>query len=147
MRITSAKRPALLKSAALLTLVLALSSTLAACGLTTGATLGGGPPASLTCTQAMVGHGIDVVNAKLTCQVSGAASDDTSFQVHYSVKSGTGTPRSFDATCDGTLQNGAGSCTQTYALVVPFDAGSASVEGQLLPSHKALGPLQLPAIK
>lgn len=81
---------------------------------------------------------------KLTCQASGAASGDTSFKLHYTIKDGNGNLRTFDATCDGALRNGVGTCAQTYALVVPFDSGSASVSGEFLPSHKALGPLPLP---
>lgn len=129
---------------AVLVALLALASIFAGCGPTTAATVGGGPPAVLQCSQASVGHGVDVVNMKLTCHVSGAASGDSSFALHYSIKNGNGVPRTFDATCAGTLSNGAGTCTQTYALVVPFDSGSASVTGEFLPSHKQLGPMPLP---
>jgi hypothetical protein len=129
---------------AVLLALLALVSMVAACGLTRVETVGGGPPSTLQCSQTNAGHGVDVVNMKVTCQVSGAASGDTSFQLHYTLKSGTGTLRSFDATCSGALQDGKGTCTQTYALVVPFDSGSPSISGEFLPSHKGLGPLPLP---
>jgi len=104
---------------------------------------GGGAPAVLQCNQSAAGHGIDVVNMKLTCRASGAASSDTSFQLRYTIKNGNGQTRSFDATCVGTLVNGKGTCTQTYALVIPFDSGSATISGEFLPSQKALGPLPL----
>lgn len=137
------RRSALLQSVALL-VILAFASTLAGCGMLTGKAKYIGPLSTLQCNQASTGHGIDVVNMKLTCQASGAATGDTSFKLHYTIKDGNGNPRAFDATCDGTLQNGAGTCTQTYALMVPFDSGSASVRGEFLPSHKLLGPLPLP---
>lgn len=137
------RRSALLQSVALL-VTLAFASTLAGCGMLTAKSVGGGPPSTLQCNQTSTGHGIDVVNMKVTCQASGAASGDTSFKLRYTIKDGNGNPRTFDATCDGALHNGAGTCTQTYALMVPFDSGSASVSGEFLPSHKLLGPLPLP---
>jgi hypothetical protein len=133
------RRPRALKSTALL-LTLALAGMVAACGTSTNVNLGGGPPPTVHCSEATVGHGVDVVNTKLTCTVSGAASSDTSFTLHYAIKH-NGSSRPFDATCDGKLQNGTGTCTQTYALVVPFDDGSATVSGELLPSHESVGPL------
>lgn len=130
--------------AGMLLATLTLAVLTAGCGLTTVQTIGGGPPIALQCGQATAGHGVDVVTLKLTCKVSDAPSGDTSFQLHYSLKSGNGSLRHFDAVCEGALVNGTGTCTQTYALVVPFDSGSATVSGQLLPSHKALGPMPLP---
>jgi hypothetical protein len=103
----------------------------------------GSAPAVLQCNQSITGHGVDVLNMKLTCQASGAAGGDTSFQLRYTIKNGNGQTRSFDATCVGTVVNGEGTCTQTYALVIPFDSGSATISGEFLPSHKALGPLPL----
>lgn len=143
MLMNCSRRSALLRSVALL-VILAFASTLAGCGMLTAKSVDGGPPSVLQCNQASTGHGIDVVNMKLTCQASGAASGDTSFKLHYTIKHGNGNLRTFDATCDGALRNGVGTCAQTYALVVPFDSGSASVSGEFLPSHKALGPLPLP---
>lgn len=102
-----------------------------------------GSPTTLQCNQSTEGHGVDVVNMKLTCQASGAARGDTSFQLHYTIKNGNGHTHSLNATCTGTLVNGAGTCTQTYALVVPFDTGSATISGEFLPSHTLLGPLPL----
>lgn len=139
MRSSLMRRSMMLKGA-MLVLTLALAGSVAACGTSANENVGGGPPPKVECSQAMTGHGIDVVNTKLTCKVTGAASSDTTFTLHYAIKH-NGTPRPFDATCAGTLQNGAGTCTQTYALVVPFDSGSASVSGELLPSHHAVGPL------
>ena len=130
------------KFAALLAL-LALVSMVAACGLTRVGTVSG-PPTTLQCSQTPAGHGVDVVSMKVTCQVSGAASGDTSFQLHYTLKSGNGTPRALDAICGGALHDGKGTCTQTYALVVPFDSGSPSISGEFLPSHLVLGPFPLP---
>lgn len=140
-------RRSLIAKLAALVAILALASTAAGCGMLTGYTVGGGPPSMLQCNQTAEGHGVDVINMKLTCQASGAASGDTSFQLHYSIKDGNGNTRTFDATCDGTLQNGAGSCSQTYALVVPFASGDATVSGEFLPSHKGLGPFPLPQNK
>ncbi|HKW22041.1 MAG TPA: hypothetical protein VJO13_11730 [Ktedonobacterales bacterium] len=130
---------------ATLGLVAVLAVALAGCNpfALTRAASGDGSPSVLQCNQSMEGHGVDVVNMKVTCQASGAAAGDTSFQLHYSIKR-NGASRTFDATCAGTLTNGAGGCTQTYALVVPFDDGPATISGEFLPSHKALGPMPLP---
>jgi hypothetical protein len=104
---------------------------------------GGGTPSELQCNEATTGHGVDVVNIKVTCQASGAATGDTSFALHYSVKGSNGQLRAFDATCGGPLVNGTGSCSQTYALVIPFDSTTGSISGEFLPSHKPLGPMPL----
>ena len=135
------RRTALLWSGAL-TLAIALvgCSPLEITHVTTG---DAGSPTTLQCNQSTVGHGVDVVNMKLTCQASGAASGDTSFQLHYTIKNGVGQTHSLNATCTGALVNGAGTCTQTYALVVPYDTGSATINGEFLPSHTLLGPLPL----
>lgn len=126
-------------------LLVVLAGALSGCNLLALKRVGtAGPPSVLQCGQASVGHGVDVVNMKVTCQASGAAKGDTSFQLHYTLKDGNGHTRTFDATCTGTLVNGAGTCTQTYALVVPFDSGSPMVSGEFLPSHKSLGPMELP---
>ena len=143
------RRPVALRFTLLaLAVVLAIMvvGVLAGCSplaITHASASGGGAPAVLQCNQSNAGHGIDVVNMKLTCQASGAASGDTSFQLRYTIKNSNGQTRSFDATCVGTLVNGKGTCTQTYALVIPFDSGSATISGEFLPSQKALGPLPL----
>ena len=144
---TLSSRFAFLATPALaLVLALVVMGALAGCNplaLTRTSNGSNGVPAVLQCNQSATGHGVDVVNMKLTCQASGAASGDTSFQLHYAIKNGNGQSRTFDATCVGTLIHAMGTCTQTYALVVPFDAGSATISGEFLPSHKTLGPLPL----
>ena len=139
-----ASRHARMRGVVAVAVLLALASLVSACGLGTVQTVGGGPIAKLECAQTVAGHGVDVVNMKLTRKVSDVTSGDTTFKLHCSVKNGNGSPRSFDAICFGGLKNGVGSCTQIYELVVPFDDGSALVQGELLPSHQPLGPLPLP---
>lgn len=141
-----ASRHARLRGVVAVAVLLALAGMVSACGQETVQTVGGGPTAKLECTQAVAGHSVDVVNIKLTCKVSDAASGDTMFKLRYSVKNGDGSPRSFDAICFGALKKGVGSCIQIYELVVPFDDGSASVQGELLPSQHPLGPLPLPPL-
>jgi hypothetical protein len=143
LRRTVAPRITLLAEAAL---AVALVGALAGCSpldITRAGGIGASSPAVLQCNQSPDGYGVDVVYMKLTCQASGAASGDTSFQLHYTTKNSNGHARSFDALCAGTLTHGVGTCTQTYALVVPIDTGSATISGEFLPSHKALGPLPL----
>lgn len=140
MRTGVLRRSVMLRSVVLM-LTLALAGLVAACGSSANENVGGGPPPKVQCSQANTGHGVDVVNKKLTCQVANAASSDTSFTLHYAIKNDNGTPRTFDATCEGSLKNGVGTCTQTYALVVPGDLGTPSVSGEFLPSHRAIGPI------
>ena len=115
---------------------------LAGCGARTS---NAGTP-SLRCSVQSEPSGVDVLATKLTCNVADAASNETSFTLRYTLIADDGTRRPFNATCDGTLHDGAGSCTQTYAVIAPLSPSSASVDGELLPSHRALGPVTPTAV-
>jgi len=102
----------------------------------------GGPSApTLHCATRQTTGQIDVIEVTLTCAVSGAAASETSFTLSYTAINSSGHRRTFDATCDGALHNGEGSCMHTYALVVPFELASSTVTGKLLPDNRALGPV------
>jgi hypothetical protein len=122
--------------------VAALALLLVACGQNSAASGGaGGGGLKLSCVTIVGGQGIDVVTAHLTCHVTGASSSDTSFTLKYTVKDDSGQSRTFTSVCKGPLQNGAGSCSQTYTAPVPFPLTPATVSGYTEPGHQALGPL------
>lgn len=124
--------------AALVTLTLAL----AACGSSALGSGGGSTPgAHLSCTDSTSVGQVDVIHVTVNCSVAGASANETSFRLRYTVSNADGQQRSFDQTCEGTLHNGAGNCTTTYALIAPFEVSSSSVEGVLLPSNDHLGPV------
>jgi hypothetical protein len=99
------------------------------------------PAASLTCTvHTSAGSDDDEVKQTLSCMVTHAKATDTSFSLHYGLVDPLGHVRPFDKTCDGSLHNGSGSCTQAYEFIVPFRPAPAPVTGELLPSHVLIHP-------
>jgi hypothetical protein len=80
--------------------------------------------------------------ATLACRVSGAAASDTSFALSYTPGGPGSRQQPMGAACAGPLHDGAGSCTQTYALVAPAGSAPGSVAGQAQPSHTPLGPVR-----
>jgi hypothetical protein len=67
----------------------------------------------------------------ISCQVSGASSAETGFTVTFSTN---------EAVCHGSLTRGSGSCEVSFSISEPFSVGT--VAGELLPSHRPLGPVQ-----
>jgi hypothetical protein len=114
----------------------------AACG-----TASAGGHATLTCAAATAPQGIDVLSTRLTCEVTGAPASATSFRLHYTVKSASGSGFTPDATCDGSLQFGSGTCTETYTIPFPTASGTPSVAGELLPGRQPLGPVRPEAVR
>lgn len=103
------------------------------------------PGPALRCTaHASEGAEDDSVRMALNCAVTHAPSGDTSFSLHFGVTDPVGNVHAFDAACDGTLQNGAGSCSQTYDFIFPFAAKPGPVSGMFAPSKLRVGPV-LPA--
>ncbi|WIG58019.1 MAG: hypothetical protein OJF49_000764 [Ktedonobacterales bacterium] len=127
---------------ALAALSLLILIAVAGCGARTS---NAGTP-SLRCTVQSEPSGVDVLATKLTCNVSSAASNEVSFTLRYTLIADDGTRRAFGATCDGALHDGAGDCTQIYKVIVPLSPASASVDGELLPDHRALGPVAPTAV-
>ena len=116
-----------------------LALLLAGCGQSTAASGAGG--LKLSCDTLVAGTGIDVITAKLTCQVTGASASDTSFTLKYRVTKDDGQSMTFSSVCQGALHDGSGSCTQTYSAPVPFPLTPGSVSGTTSPGNQALGPL------
>jgi hypothetical protein len=118
--------------------MLAPALALSACAMSSTGT---GPNPTLACTQNEAPQGVDVIAVTLSCKVSGAPSTDTSFQLHFTVSNDQGAKRQFDQLCQGTLQNGSGSCTATYSVIAPFSISTSSAQGLLLPSQRQIGPV------
>jgi predicted small secreted protein len=97
--------------------------------------------AMLACTVATSIEGVDVIKQVLTCKVTAAPATETSMTLNYSVESGDGSQRQLSPACTGTLRNGTGSCTQTYATPAPMGSGPGSVSGETQPHHFRLGPV------
>ncbi len=96
----------------------------------------------LSCTVQIAPGGVDVTQALLRCTVSNAPASDTSFTLHYALVDDAGKARPpFDATCDGALALGSGTCQQTYSVVAPRSPTDSTVSGESLPSHTRLGPV------
>lgn len=96
----------------------------------------------LTCSVQIAPGGVDVAQALLRCTVSHAPTSDTRFTLHYALVDDAGkTQPPFDATCDGTLTQGSGTCEQTYSVVAPHSPTDSSLSGESLPSKTALGPV------
>jgi hypothetical protein len=99
---------------------------LGACGSAGGQSL---PPATLRCLfHELPQPGTSTFTGGLSCQVTGAASDETSFALTYSENG---------AVCRGTLTRGSGACDVSFLITGPFSLGT--VTGELLPSHRPLG--------
>jgi hypothetical protein len=72
-----------------------------------------------------------VFNGAMWCQVSGAASDETAFALTYSLNG---------MECRGSLVRGAGTCGVDFLIKNPLSS-LGKVAGELLPSHRPLGPV------
>lgn len=126
---------------AALGLVLLAALQLAACTITLP--FGAATPAPTTLACADHPHGsVDTINHEVTCIVSGAPASQTGFWLYFALTDPQGHQVTFQGTCQGTLTQGRGACTQTYAEIVgQFNHPSASVTGILLPSQQPLGPV------
>jgi hypothetical protein len=94
------------------------------------------------CTVRIAPTGVDVVQTALQCTVTNAPQSDTRFTLHYALLDDAGKPQPpFDATCEGALAHGTGTCQQTYSVVAPKSPTDSSVSGESSPSHTALGPV------
>jgi len=83
---------------------------------------------------------LDVTQALVRCTVSNAPTSDTNFTLHYALVDDAGNARPpFDATCDGALPQGSGTCQQTYSVLAPRSPTDSTVSGESLPSHTTLG--------
>ena len=96
--------------------------------------------ASLRCTMREEPVTTDTVSVTLACAVANASGSDTAFDASYFSMGLKGQGHVADATCHGSLHNGAGACTVTFILSARNSA-PGSVTGELLPSHLALGPV------
>jgi hypothetical protein len=96
---------------------------------------------TLTCAvHSAEGSDDDETQHTLACTVKHAPTTDTQFTLHYGVRDPAGNVHSLAQTCNGSLRNGTGSCSQTYEFIFAFAPAPAPVTGELLPSHSALGP-------
>jgi hypothetical protein len=126
----------------MVTLVVAGCLTLAACAPLGVSSAPATPaPAALSCTRHDLPEGIDVIRIMLRCTVTGAARDETGFSLKFTLTPQGPKGQTFSTPCSGALQHGAGSCDATYTTIVNFTFGSSSVAGELLPTHRSLGPL------
>ncbi len=98
---------------------------------------------ALSCTLTRDGHSIDTITYTVVCHVTHAAPGEKTFVLHVAFADGSGRTDAFDAPCAGTINDAAGSCSQSYVVRVPFSVASASVNGALMPSGRPLGPLTL----
>ncbi len=117
-----------------------LPLVLSACGFS----LGGSTQATLTCQeQSEVAPPSrdpepQTVTHDLTCNVTGAPNSETSFTLQYQLKDSSKT-LTYGPRCSGPLQDGQGSCFQTYTEVVGvFQRAMPTVFGKLLPSGQML---------
>jgi hypothetical protein len=94
------------------------------------------------CTLRIAPTGVDVIQTNLQCTVANAPQNDTRFTLHYALIDDAGKAQPpFDATCDGALAHGTGTCQQTYSVVAPKSPTDSQVAGETLSSHTALGPV------
>jgi hypothetical protein len=104
---------------------------------------GGATPALSCALTREGGHSIDTITYTVACHVTHAAPGEKTFALHVAFADGSGRTDAFDAPCAGTINDAAGSCSQSYVVRVPFSVASASVNGALMPSGQPLGPLTL----
>jgi hypothetical protein len=96
----------------------------------------------LRCTVHIAPTGVDVIQTALQCAVTNAPQSDTRFTLHYALLDDAGKALPpFDATCEGALAHGSGTCKQTYSVVAPKSPTDSQVSGEASPSHTALGPV------
>jgi hypothetical protein len=122
------------------TYLLALA-VLGGCGMSP--TRPGSAAPALSCTLTRDGHSIDTITYTVACHVTNAAAGDKSFALHVAFADGSVGTNALDAPCAGTINDGVGSCSQSYVVRVPFGVASATVNGALMPSRRPLGPLTL----
>ncbi len=121
---------------AMLGLAALLAATLGGCAASSSAAT-----SQLRCTVRIAPAGVDVIQTLLQCTVTGAPQNDTRFTLHYALVDDAGKALPpFDATCDGALAHGTGTCQQTYSVVAPKSPTDSSVSGESLSSHTSLGP-------
>ena len=116
-------------------------AVLGGCGMSP--TVPGSAAPALSCTLTRDGHSIDTITYTVACHVTNAAPGYESFALHVAFADGSGRTNVLDAPCAGTINDGAGSCSQSYVVRVPFSVASATVNGALMPSRRPLGPLTL----
>jgi hypothetical protein len=121
--------------------LLAMAALLAGCGGAGAASDGSSGHLTLTCSSVIAPTGIDVVSARLLCQVSGAPASATSFSLTYHVTNPDARGFPFGATCAAPLHRGAGTCVQVYSAPVPAPVSPATVSGYVEPGHIAIGPV------
>jgi hypothetical protein len=118
---------------------------LGACGATQGATAPTETPgnaaatAKLTCTIHQEPITADTISTTISCTVTRAASDQTSFEVTYSSPA-VGAKGGVQDTCIGTLHQGTGSCSVSFDQNAIADK-VGTVTAVLLPSQQSLGPV------
>jgi hypothetical protein len=96
----------------------------------------------LRCAVRIAPTGVDVIQTTLQCTLSNAPQSDTRFTLRYALLDDSGKLLpAFDATCEGALAHGTGTCQQTYSVVAPQSPTESSVAGESSPSHTALGPV------
>lgn len=94
------------------------------------------------CTVRIAPTGVDVIQTALQCTIINTPQSDTRFTLHYALLDDAGKPLpAFDATCDGALAYGTGTCQQTYSVVAPKSPTDSQVSGETLSSHTTLGPV------
>jgi hypothetical protein len=90
------------------------------------------PPATLRCLfYELPRPNTHDFTGGLSCQVTGATSAETSFTLTYRLNG---------AECRGTMTRRSGSCTVSFLLNGPLES-LGTVAGELLPSHRPLGPV------
>jgi hypothetical protein len=131
------KRYKLASSVTLCGLLILLGMMASACASTSSAA-----SPQLRCTVRIAPAGVDVVQTLLHCTITNAPQNDTRFTLRYALVDDAGKPLpAFDATCEGALAHGTGTCQQTYSVVAPKSPTDSSIAGESLPSHTALGPV------
>jgi hypothetical protein len=120
-------------------LILLAALRLAACSISLP--VSSGTPPTLACADHQQVQ-LDTVSHEITCIITGAPASQTGFWLYYKLADQQGHERTFQGTCQGTLTQGRGACTETYAeLVGQFDHPTATITGIFLPSQQALGPV------
>jgi hypothetical protein len=114
---------------------------LAACASSAPTASASGGHETLRCTLATSIQGVDVIKQVLTCKVTGAPASETGITLSYHAEDGAGQQRLLTPACVGALNQGSGSCTQTYSTPAPMGSGPGSVAGVTEPHHHALGPV------
>lgn len=93
----------------------------------------------LDCTSHELPITTDSVSVTLSCAVTGAASEETSFTVSYTSTGPKEQMRTTLAVCRGAVHNGSGTCAITFGALSQ-DVTSIELVGELLPTGRSLGP-------